>query len=500
MEDAKGDGDTPVKTPVQRQGSASSATRPDSLKGRLSSASRRSGVIFEDQEDSIEALERSGSAGFEWDGLEEPQFEFDDDLNFSLEFAANQELPNPDDPNSVLRSGAMTPDGLLDDDFEKELGMQEEVREEDMPFYDVAQHRIVEIAGDDRYGRKVIVFSACRLPPSKDFNHERLLQYLKHTLDQYVENDYIIVYFHYGLNSQNKPSFKWLKEAYREFDRKYKKNLKNLYLVHPTNFIKIILLLFRPIISAKFGKKIMYVNYLHELRKYIHIDQINIPERVREHDAQLIEKHQPRPARTASQDKPALDTQQFGVTLKFIKEQHGGEVIPPVVKQCVEFLKEHGLEVEGIFRRSANAHLIKEMQQKFNEGQEIDFAEYDINIPAVLLKSFLRELPEPIMTFELYPKLMNLHALNKDAQIVEAQKLLLTELPEENYFVLKYILEFITWVAAKADLNMMTALNLAIVFGPNLIWSRNQASIASLTQINSFTKLLIDHFEELFTK
>ncbi|XP_013416292.1 uncharacterized protein LOC106177896 isoform X1 [Lingula anatina] len=149
MEDAKGDGDTPVKTPVQRQGSASSATRPDSLKGRLSSASRRSGVIFEDQEDSIEALERSGSAGFEWDGLEEPQFEFDDDLNFSLEFAANQELPNPDDPNSVLRSGAMTPDGLLDDDFEKELGMQEEVREEDMPFYDVAQHRIVEIAGSE---------------------------------------------------------------------------------------------------------------------------------------------------------------------------------------------------------------------------------------------------------------------------------------------------------------------------------------------------------------
>ncbi|XP_013416293.1 uncharacterized protein LOC106177896 isoform X2 [Lingula anatina] len=137
MEDAKGDGDTPVKTPVQRQGSASSATRPDSLKGRLSSASRRS------------ALERSGSAGFEWDGLEEPQFEFDDDLNFSLEFAANQELPNPDDPNSVLRSGAMTPDGLLDDDFEKELGMQEEVREEDMPFYDVAQHRIVEIAGSE---------------------------------------------------------------------------------------------------------------------------------------------------------------------------------------------------------------------------------------------------------------------------------------------------------------------------------------------------------------
>lgn len=45
-------------------------------------------------------------------------------------------------------------------------------------------------------------------------------RYLKFTLDQYVEMDYILVYFHYGLRSSNKPSLKWLREAYSEFDRK----------------------------------------------------------------------------------------------------------------------------------------------------------------------------------------------------------------------------------------------------------------------------------------
>ena len=45
-------------------------------------------------------------------------------------------------------------------------------------------------------------------------------RYLKHTLDQYVENDYTLVYFHHGLNSSNKPTFRWLRQAYREFDRK----------------------------------------------------------------------------------------------------------------------------------------------------------------------------------------------------------------------------------------------------------------------------------------
>lgn len=46
-------------------------------------------------------------------------------------------------------------------------------------------------------------------------------RYLKYTLDQHVENDYTIVYFHYGLSSQNKPSLGWLQNAYKEFDRKY---------------------------------------------------------------------------------------------------------------------------------------------------------------------------------------------------------------------------------------------------------------------------------------
>ncbi|KAI2598199.1 Rho GTPase activating protein 8 [Homo sapiens] len=88
------------------------------------------------------------------------------------------------------------------------------------PFYDVARHGILQVAGDDRFGRRVVTFSCCRMPPSHELDHQRLLEYLKYTLDQYVENDYTIVYFHYGLNSRNKPSLGWLQSAYKEFDRK----------------------------------------------------------------------------------------------------------------------------------------------------------------------------------------------------------------------------------------------------------------------------------------
>uniref|UniRef100_A0A8C9ULY8 CRAL-TRIO domain-containing protein n=1 Tax=Spermophilus dauricus TaxID=99837 RepID=A0A8C9ULY8_SPEDA len=88
------------------------------------------------------------------------------------------------------------------------------------PFYDVARHGILQVAGDDRCGRLIVTFSCCRMPPSHELNHQRLLEYLKFTLDQYVENDYSLVYFHHGLHGGNKPSLGWLQSAYKEFDRK----------------------------------------------------------------------------------------------------------------------------------------------------------------------------------------------------------------------------------------------------------------------------------------
>ena len=73
-------------------------------------------------------------------------------------------------------------------------------------------------------------------------------RYLTHTLDQYVDMDYSLVYFHHGLTSKNKPPIRWLWEVYKALDRRYKKNLKSLYLVHPTNFIRVVWNFFKPII------------------------------------------------------------------------------------------------------------------------------------------------------------------------------------------------------------------------------------------------------------
>lgn len=155
-------------------------------------------------------------------------------------------------------------------------------------FIDIAKHGIVDVKGDDSVGRKIIVVYACKLPPVSTIDHTNFLQYLIHTLDKYVEQDYSLIYFHFGLNSKNKPSIAWLWQAYKAFDRKYKKNLKALYIVHPTNFLKIISQVFRPVISVKFGRKINYINTLTELNNHVSLEQLSIPEEVKKWVAESV--------------------------------------------------------------------------------------------------------------------------------------------------------------------------------------------------------------------
>ena len=63
------------------------------------------------------------------------------------------------------------------------------------------------------------------------------------------------------------------------------------------------------------------------------------------HDERLLQKNsrvvqQPAASQSSAKFHTSLHTQQFGVSLQFIKDNNNGEVIPPVVRQCVEFLSQ----------------------------------------------------------------------------------------------------------------------------------------------------------------
>ncbi|PNI48530.1 PRR5-ARHGAP8 isoform 1 [Pan troglodytes] len=326
------------------------------------------------------------------------------------------------------------------------------------PFYDVARHGILQVAGDDRFGRRVVTFSCCRMPPSHELDHQRLLE--------------------------------------------YKKNLKALYVVHPTSFIKVLWNILKPLISHKFGKKVIYFNYLSELHEHLKYDQLVIPPEVLRYDEKLQSLHEgrtPPPTKTPP-PRPPLPTQQFGVSLQYLKDKNQGELIPPVLRFTVTYLREKGLRTEGLFRRSASAQTVREIQRLYNQGKPVNFDDYgDIHIPAVILKTFLRELPQPLLTFQAYEQILGITCVESSLRVTRCRQIL-RSLPDHNYVVLCYLMGFLHAVSRESIFNKMNSSNLACVFGLNLIWpSQGVSSLSALVPLNMFTELLIEYYEKIFS-
>uniref|UniRef100_A0A224YYL0 Exopolyphosphatase n=1 Tax=Rhipicephalus zambeziensis TaxID=60191 RepID=A0A224YYL0_9ACAR len=144
--------------------------------------------------------------------------------------------------------------------------------------------------GEDR--QAIIVFSACHLPDRcrRDYDYvmDNLFLYVLSTLDQLVADNYVLIYLHGATERSKMPSFGWLKRCYQMIDRRLRKNLKGLYLVHPTFWLKTIVIMTRPFISSKFSRKLRFVYSLEELSWVVPLDHVCIPDKVKQFDAERI--------------------------------------------------------------------------------------------------------------------------------------------------------------------------------------------------------------------
>ncbi|XP_062621817.1 protein prune homolog 2-like [Saccostrea cucullata] len=139
----------------------------------------------------------------------------------------------------------------------------------------------------------IIIFSGCYLPDHsrKDYQYvmDNLFMYVISTLETLVAEDYMIVYFHGATPRRQMPSFGWLKKCYQMIDRRLRKNLKSLMLIHPTLWLRTIVMMTRPFISAKFSSKLRFVRSLSELGQIIPMEYISVPEQVQQYDDRIIQ-------------------------------------------------------------------------------------------------------------------------------------------------------------------------------------------------------------------
>ncbi|XP_039734288.1 caytaxin isoform X2 [Pteropus medius] len=160
----------------------------------------------------------------------------------------------------------------------------------------------------------IIVFAACFLPDSSspDYHYimEHLFLYVISSLELLVAEDYMIVYLNGATPRRRMPGIGWLKKCYQMIDRRLRKNLKSLIIVHPSWFIRTVLAISRPFISVKFINKIQYVHSLEDLEQLIPMEHVQIPDVVLQYEEERLKarresaRPQPEFVLPRSEEKP----------------------------------------------------------------------------------------------------------------------------------------------------------------------------------------------------
>ncbi|XP_073997399.1 rho GTPase activating protein at 54D isoform X2 [Rhodnius prolixus] len=146
----------------------------------------------------------------------------------------------------------------------------------------------------------------------------------------------------------------------------------------------------------------------------------------------------------------------------------------------INFLtKEENLTQEGIFRRSGKMTRQQELKLLLTQGRMLNLEEgqYSVHDVASVLKSFLAELPEPVLTEAYYPAYCQIAELcqgekGSKGRILRSLQLLLLLLPYENRRLLKTLLRLLHLTTSHVATNRMSAQNLATLFTPHLICPR----------------------------
>lgn len=154
--------------------------------------------------------------------------------------------------------------------------------------------------------------------------------------------------------------------------------------------------------------------------------------------------------------------------------------VPRVVDSCCQHIEKYGLQTVGIFRVGSSKKRVRQLREEFDRGIDVRLdEEHSVHDVAALLKEFLRDMPDPLLTKELYTAFINTTLLDPDEQ-QNVTQLLVYLLPACNSDTLHRLLEFLSTVTDHAHDrqdkdrqeitgNKMTSLNLATIFGPNLL-------------------------------
>ncbi|XP_015242987.1 PREDICTED: rho GTPase-activating protein 17-like isoform X1 [Cyprinodon variegatus] len=179
-------------------------------------------------------------------------------------------------------------------------------------------------------------------------------------------------------------------------------------------------------------------------------------------------------------EKPA-----FGTALEeHLKKSHREIALP--LEACVMMLLETGMKEEGLFRIAAGASKLKKLKAALDcSTSQLEEFYSDPHAVAGALKSYLRELPEPLMTFSLYDEWIKASNISDSDKRLQALWVACDHLPKAHKANFRYLVKFLAKLAQESEINKMTPSNIAIVLGPNLLWAKTEGTLAEMAAATS---------------
>ncbi|XP_055258441.1 rho GTPase-activating protein 30 isoform X1 [Moschus berezovskii] len=189
--------------------------------------------------------------------------------------------------------------------------------------------------------------------------------------------------------------------------------------------------------------------------------------------------------------------------------QHSGQEVPQVLRSCAEFVEEYGV-VDGIYRLSGVSSNIQKLRQEFEAERKPDLRRdvylQDIHCVSSLCKAYFRELPDPLLTYRLYDKFAEAVAVQLEPERLVKILDVLQELPVPNYRTLEFLMRHLVHMASFSTQTNMHARNLAIVWAPNLLRSKDieasgfngTAAFMEVRVQSIVVEFILTHVDQLF--
>ncbi|CCF57425.1 hypothetical protein KAFR_0C04350 [Kazachstania africana CBS 2517] len=194
----------------------------------------------------------------------------------------------------------------------------------------------------------------------------------------------------------------------------------------------------------------------------------------------------------------------FGVPLESLIE-YEQDMVPAIVRQCIYVIDQYGLELEGIYRKSANVLDVSRLKEEIDKDPANvsmilppkNYSDSDIYLVASLLKAFFASLSEPLLPNDMSPDIMTCIAIEDLQTRKNYMHGLIYKLPDAQYWTLRSLLFHLKRILSHEEQNRMNLKSVCIIWGPTII-PPNQDDINDVNYQIKAMEVLIDAADQAF--